>query len=405
MSRATIYRVFPGGKDQLLREVGGVGDGSLLRLAGRGGRRRAGLRDRSSRTACCSRTAPSREHVVLQKILVTEPERLLPLLTTEQQRPLEFITGYLMPFLEREEREGRLLPGLDQARAADFVARMLLSLIGSDGDGHRRPGRPPPPRARAAPRRRPHPRSPRRRLTLLTRSGAVGGAGAPSTRTERGIVMMRGCNTDSIHSTGMAAAPETQYAQSGDLSIAYQTIGDGPIDVLVVPGFVSNVELMWDRPALAHTFRRIAEIGRLIVFDKRGTGCSDRSMGTGSAEERMDDLRAVADAAGVESANLIGLSEGGPLAVLFAIDVPGAGPVVGVVGHVRPDALGAGLRGRARSRARGRLHRRRASQVGDGTSAPRLPGRHRRRASCRRWRATSARPLHPVRPRPSCVTT
>jgi len=71
---------------------------------------------------------------VLQKILVTEPERLLPLLTTEQHRPLEFITGYLMPFLEREDRAGRLLPGLDQARAADFVARMLLSLIGSDSE-------------------------------------------------------------------------------------------------------------------------------------------------------------------------------------------------------------------------------------------------------------------------------
>jgi hypothetical protein len=73
------------------------------------------------------------EHVVLQKILVTEPERLLPLLTTEQDRPLSFITGYLVPFLEREERAGRLRSGLDQELAADFVARMVLSLIGSDG--------------------------------------------------------------------------------------------------------------------------------------------------------------------------------------------------------------------------------------------------------------------------------
>jgi len=120
----------------------------------------------------------------------------------------------------------------------------------------------------------------------------------------------------------MAAVPETQYAQSGELSIAYQTIGDGPIDVLLVPGFVSNVELMWDRPSQAHVLRRLAGIGRLIVFDKRGTGCSDRSLGTGSAEDRMDDLRAVADAAGVESANLVGLSEGGPLAVLFASTFP-----------------------------------------------------------------------------------
>jgi hypothetical protein len=73
------------------------------------------------------------DHEVLQKVLVTEPERLLPLLTTEQDRPLRFITGYLVPFLEREEREGRVWPGLDLERAADYVARMLLSLIGSPG--------------------------------------------------------------------------------------------------------------------------------------------------------------------------------------------------------------------------------------------------------------------------------
>lgn len=120
----------------------------------------------------------------------------------------------------------------------------------------------------------------------------------------------------------MTAPPETQYAQSGDLSIAYQTIGDGPIDVLLVPGFVSNIELMWEIPTTARQLERLSRIGRLIVFDKRGTGCSDRSMGTGSAEERMDDLRAVADAAGVDSANVIGLSEGGPLAVLFATTFP-----------------------------------------------------------------------------------
>lgn len=120
----------------------------------------------------------------------------------------------------------------------------------------------------------------------------------------------------------MAASPETQYAQSGDLSIAFQAIGDGPVDILWVPGFVSNVELMWDVPAFAHMRERLPQIGRLIVFDKRGTGCSDRELGTGSAEDRMDDLRAVADAAGVEQAHLVGISEGGPLAVLFATTFP-----------------------------------------------------------------------------------
>jgi pimeloyl-ACP methyl ester carboxylesterase len=120
----------------------------------------------------------------------------------------------------------------------------------------------------------------------------------------------------------MADAPETQYAQSGDLSIAFQAIGDGPVDILWVPGFVSNVELMWEMPAFAHMRNRFPSIGRLIVFDKRGTGCSDRELGTGSAEDRMDDLRAVADAAGVEQAHLVGISEGGPLAVLFATTFP-----------------------------------------------------------------------------------
>ena len=116
--------------------------------------------------------------------------------------------------------------------------------------------------------------------------------------------------------------PETQYAQSGELSIAYQCVGDGPLDVLFIPGFVSNVELMWDIPKWADLFTRFSELGRFVFFDKRGTGCSDRTLGTGSAEDRMDDARAVADAAGIERAVVIGLSEGGPLAVLFAAAFP-----------------------------------------------------------------------------------
>lgn len=116
--------------------------------------------------------------------------------------------------------------------------------------------------------------------------------------------------------------PETRYARSGDLSIAYQILGDGPRDILFIPGFVSNVELMWEVPFLAHYLERLARMGRLVFFDKRGTGLSDRSLGSGSAADRMDDLRAVADAAGIESAALVGLSEGGPLAILFATTYP-----------------------------------------------------------------------------------
>ena len=116
--------------------------------------------------------------------------------------------------------------------------------------------------------------------------------------------------------------PETQYAQSGELSIAYQCVGDGPLDLLFIPGFVSNVELMWEIPKWADLFSRMSALGRFVFFDKRGTGCSDRTLGTGSAEDRMDDVRAVADAAGIEQAVVIGLSEGGPLAVLFAAAFP-----------------------------------------------------------------------------------
>ena len=116
--------------------------------------------------------------------------------------------------------------------------------------------------------------------------------------------------------------PETQYAQSGDLSIAYQVVGDGPIDLVFVPGFISHQEIAWDVRAAPSCSRRAA-FARLIFFDKRGTGLSDRTLGFGTAEDRMDDIRAVMDAAGSERAALIGVSEGGPLAILFAATYPG----------------------------------------------------------------------------------
>jgi AcrR family transcriptional regulator len=132
VSRATVYRVFPGGKDELLREVVGW---EMGRFFGALAEAVAGAPDFASliEEGLVFAHRAVGEHVVLQKILVTEPERLLPLMTTEQHRPLRFITAYLVPFLEREQREGRLRPDLDQDAAADFVARMLLSLIGSPG--------------------------------------------------------------------------------------------------------------------------------------------------------------------------------------------------------------------------------------------------------------------------------
>ena len=95
----------------------------------------------------------------------------------------------------------------------------------------------------------------------------------------------------------MSDPPKTRYAKSGDVHIAYQVLGDGPIDVVWVPGFVSNVEYDWEHPRPARFFRRIASFSRLIRFDKRGTGLSDR-VAIPTLEERMDDVRAVLDATG-----------------------------------------------------------------------------------------------------------
>jgi pimeloyl-ACP methyl ester carboxylesterase len=116
--------------------------------------------------------------------------------------------------------------------------------------------------------------------------------------------------------------PETRYARSGDLRIAYQVVGDGPFDLIFVPGFVSNIELWWERPEWANFFNRLAGFSRLILFDKRGTGLSDRVAGVAHLEERMDDVRAVMDAAGCERAALFGVSEGGPMSLLFAATYP-----------------------------------------------------------------------------------
>jgi pimeloyl-ACP methyl ester carboxylesterase/class 3 adenylate cyclase len=116
--------------------------------------------------------------------------------------------------------------------------------------------------------------------------------------------------------------PETRYARSGDVSVAYQVVGDGPLDLVAVPGFVSHVEWAWEEPSVACYLRRLASFTRLLHFDKRGTGLSDRIAGVSTLEERMDDIRAVMDAAGSERAVIYGLSEGGPLAALFAATYP-----------------------------------------------------------------------------------
>jgi pimeloyl-ACP methyl ester carboxylesterase len=116
--------------------------------------------------------------------------------------------------------------------------------------------------------------------------------------------------------------PETRYAKSGDVAIAYQVVGDGPFDPVRVPPFVSHVELAWQVLGMAALNRRLASFSRLISFDKRGTGMSDRVSGVPTLEARMDDVRAVMDAAGSERAALLGASEGGPMSALFAATYP-----------------------------------------------------------------------------------
>jgi len=119
-----------------------------------------------------------------------------------------------------------------------------------------------------------------------------------------------------------ATSDPIRYARSGDVNIAYHVSGDGPFDVVLIPGFFSHLEIDWEAPGSARVFERLMAFARLIRFDKRGTGLSDRNVGLPDLETRMDDVRTVMDAVGSESAALFGYSEGGPMSVLFAATYP-----------------------------------------------------------------------------------
>ena len=120
----------------------------------------------------------------------------------------------------------------------------------------------------------------------------------------------------------MFTPPQTRYVKSDGVHIAYQVLGDGPLDVVFVPGFVSNVEAIWDSPERTSFFRRLASFCRLILFDKRGTGMSDRTSQIFTLEQRMHDVQAVMDDAGSERAALSSISEGGTMSILFAATYP-----------------------------------------------------------------------------------
>ncbi|MCK5456928.1 MAG: adenylate/guanylate cyclase domain-containing protein [Melioribacteraceae bacterium] len=120
----------------------------------------------------------------------------------------------------------------------------------------------------------------------------------------------------------MLKKPNTKYAKSGEINIAYQVVGEGPIDIVYIPGWVSNIDMMWTESRFATFLTKLTSFSRLILFDKRGTGLSDRMNKYSTLEERMDDIRAVMDAVGSERAVLFGHSEGGSASVLFAGSYP-----------------------------------------------------------------------------------
>jgi pimeloyl-ACP methyl ester carboxylesterase/class 3 adenylate cyclase len=120
----------------------------------------------------------------------------------------------------------------------------------------------------------------------------------------------------------VTGTPRTHYARSGDAHIAYQVFGEGDLDLVFIPGFVSNIEHYWEMPQVPDLLERLGSFARVVMFDKRGTGLSDPVASPPPLEQRMDDMQAVMDAAGVERAALFGISEGGPASVLFAATYP-----------------------------------------------------------------------------------
>ena len=132
----------------------------------------------------------------------------------------------------------------------------------------------------------------------------------------------------------MSTAP-VQYARSSDVNIAFQVTGAGPFDLVLIHGFFSHLEIDWELPASRYVIERLGSFARLIRFDKRGTGLSDRNVGLPDLETRMDDVRVVMDAVGSESAALFGYSEGGPMCGALRRDVPEAGAGARPLRHLR----------------------------------------------------------------------
>jgi pimeloyl-ACP methyl ester carboxylesterase len=125
-----------------------------------------------------------------------------------------------------------------------------------------------------------------------------------------------------VQSTSTLDLPETRYARSGELNLAYQVMGNGPIDLMFVPGMIAHLEFLHDLPGYTNFLRRLAAFARVVTFDKSGQGLSDRYLGMPSFEQRVDDIRAIMDAVGSRRAVLLGCSEGGPISIMFAATYP-----------------------------------------------------------------------------------
>ncbi len=187
--------------------------------------------------------------------------------------------------------------------------------------------------------------------------------------------------------------PETRYARSGDVDIAYQVLGDGPIDLVFVMGWVSHLEYFWKEPSFARFLRRLASFSRLILFDKRGTGLSDRVpiSRLPSLEQRMEDVRAVMEAVGSERAAICSVSEGGPLSALFAATYPEKTLALVMIGtyakRVRDETYPWGPTAEEREAFFEEIHRTWGGPVGIESRAPSLAGD----AAFRDWWATYLR--------------
>jgi pimeloyl-ACP methyl ester carboxylesterase len=147
-------------------------------------------------------------------------------------------------------------------------------------------------------------------------------AASPSANSVQTTVLSQSSKLTPRARTTGDLKPETRYAKSGDINIAYQVLGDGPVDLIYVPGWVTHLEYGWEEPSVARFYRKLASFSRLILFDKRGTGLSDQSTNLPTLEQRMDDVRAVMQAVDSERAVVFGMSEGGNMAMLFAATYP-----------------------------------------------------------------------------------